>query len=262
MKSSQTKKSFVGNSKRTKSCNQIPDEQGIRINKYISDAGICSRRKADELLLKGDVTVNGKMITEPGVKIMPGDTVAVSGNVVSTKRRYEYIILNKPKDYITTTQDEKGRKTVLDIVRKKTRIYPVGRLDRNTTGVLLLTNDGELAYRLTHPKYGIERVYQVTLDKKLNLNDAQKIAKGVKIGQDKYSQCSIIIDIKDSHKATAILTEGKNRELHIIFGEFGYKVLKLNRGTYANLTTRGLRRGEYRHLTTKEINDLKKIVQL
>lgn len=238
------------------------ETQGVRINKYIADAGICSRRKADELILNGEVTINDKVVSEPGVKVFPGDVVKVKGNVVASNRHYEYILLNKPKDYITTTSDEKGRKTVLDLVRKRVRLFPVGRLDRNTTGVLLLTNDGELAYRLTHPKYEIERVYNVTLDKKLNINDARKIADGITIDGETYSPCSIIIDPKDSHKATVILIEGKNRELHKIFAEFGYNILKLNRTMYANLTTRGLRRGEYRHLTKKEITELKKLVKL
>ncbi len=249
--------------KKSENPNQIDTgDQAVRINKYIADAGICSRRKADELIHHGEVTINDNLVIEPGTKVLPGDIVKVKGNIVASNRHYEYILLNKPKDYITTTNDEKGRKTVLDLVRKKVRLFPVGRLDRNTTGVLLLTNDGELAYRLTHPKYQIERVYNVALDKKLNSNDAKKIAEGITIEGESYSPCSILIDPKDSHKVTVILTEGKNRELHKVFAELGYSILRLNRIMYANLTTRGLRRGEYRHLTKKELSELKKLVKL
>lgn len=232
----------------------------IRLNKFIADAGYCSRRKADELISAGVVKVNGALVTELGAKVHPSDLVTIKGDPVSIKEHNIYIVLNKPKDVITTTADEKNRKTVLDIVRKQTRIFPVGRLDRNTTGVLLLTNDGELAHRLTHPSYEIPRQYAVKLDKALKPADAQKIADGLEIDGEKMAPCDIIISQQDKTKVFITLTEGKNHEVKRIFEFVGYEVKQLDRKSYAGITYKGLEKGRYRHLTRKEVLYLKKLV--
>lgn len=234
----------------------------IRLNRLIAEAGIASRRRADELIKSGVVKVNGKVVTQLGTVVSLEDLVTVNGKPIKLLKRYEYILLNKPKDTICTVKDEKGRKTVVDLVQTKNRVYPVGRLDRNTTGVLLLTNDGELANRLMHPKYQVLRTYVVGLDKPLKPEHARQIAKGVEIDGVEFQKCEILIDFKDPKKVIMTLTEGKNREIKRIFEHFGYEVKKLNRKMFANLTTRGLKRGEWRHLTKKEINMLRQLVGL
>lgn len=234
----------------------------IRLNKMIADSGYSSRRKADELIAEGRVKINGKTITDLGTKVKKSDEIKIDGDVISQKIHYTYVILNKPKNYITTTSDELGRKTVMDLVRIHTRLFPVGRLDRNTTGVLLLTNDGEMTNRLTHPKYKVERTYSVRLDKKLEAKDAQQIAVGVELDDFKTSPCELFIDLKDAAKVTVIVREGKNREIRKLFEHFGYDVKKLDRKSYANLTTQGLSRGTYRHLTRQELIELKKLLKM
>lgn len=234
----------------------------IRLNKLIAESGLTSRRKADELIKSGVVKVNGRTVTKLGTVVSLNDLVTVNGKPIKLLKRYEYILLNKPKDTICTVKDEKGRKTVLDLIQTKSRIYPVGRLDRNTTGVLLLTNDGELANRLMHPKYEVLRVYNVGLDKPLKPEDAKAISKGVEIEGEKFQKCEIFIDLKDARKVSIALVEGKNREIKRIFEHFGYEVKKLHRSMFANLTVKGLRRGEWRHLTKREINMLRKLVGL
>ncbi len=187
---------------------------------------------------------------------MNGDPIEISYNFL-------YVLLNKPKDCITTTDDEKKRKTVMDIVRLHDRIYPVGRLDRNTTGVLLLTNDGELANRLTHPRYQIQRTYNARLDKPLLIADAEKIANGLDIGNGEFSSpCTINISTENKSKVTIILTEGKNHEVKRLFSAVGYEVKSLDRKFFHNISTKGLERGEYRFLNRKEIAELKRIVKL
>ncbi len=234
--------------------------QFIRLNKYIADAGLVSRRKADELIEAGFVKVNKKIVKELGTKIELGDFVTVKGDPIEVSHSHLYILLNKPKDCITTTNDDKGRKTVMNIVRLRSRVYPVGRLDRNTTGVLLLTNDGELANKLTHPRYQIERVYNAKLDKVLQADDAKKIAEGLEIEPNiKTAPCIVNINPADKTKVTLILTEGKNHEVKKLFETVGYTVKSLDRKYYHNLSTKGLRRGEYRFLTRKEIIELQKI---
>ena len=248
--------------KTTKSSTTKDDLQLIRLNKYIAEAGLVSRRKADELISAGAVKVNKKTVTELGTKIALGDFVTVNGNPIEISHSNVYILLNKPKDCITTTSDEKGRKTVLDIVKlRDSRIYPVGRLDRNTTGVLLLTNDGDLAHKLTHPRYQIERVYLAKLDKTLKANDAITISQGVEIEPNIITQpCIVNIDPSDRTKVTLILTEGKNHEVKKIFESVGYTVKSLDRKYYYNLSTKGLKRGEYRFLNRQEITELRKLV--
>jgi 23S rRNA pseudouridine2605 synthase len=247
---------MINNSRKSSSS----DKRTVRLNKVIADAGITSRRKADELISSGSVSVNGKIITELGTQIYTTDRIAINGDQISREHHDKYILLNKPKNCITTVSDEAGRFTVLDIVKSNARIYPVGRLDRNTTGVLLLTNDGELANRMMHPKYGIERMYKVKLDRKLAVEDARKISKGVDLEEFSTSPCEVVIDPKDSTIAVLRLIEGKNREVRRIFEELDYEVKSLDRKFYANLSTTGLKRGEYRHLTRNEILGLKKIV--
>ncbi len=239
-------------------------KEKIRLNKLIAEAGIASRRKADELILEGRVKVNGKLVTKLGTVVNFSDLVTVDGKPIKLVSRYTYILMNKPKNTLTTAKDEKGRRTVIDLIKDKvkTRVFPVGRLDRNTTGVLLLTNDGELANRLMHPKYRIPRVYRVGLDKALRPEIAEKIASGLQIEDVKFNPCEILIDFKNPRLLTMVLTEGKNREIKKMFEHFGYQVKKLDRKAFGNLTTRGLKRGELRPLTKKEIHDLKRLVNL
>lgn len=232
----------------------------IRLNKFIADAGYCSRRKADELIAAGVVKVNGQVITELGAKVHPSDLVTIKGDPISIKHKNIYIVLNKPKNVITTTLDEKGRTTVLDLVKKQTRIFPIGRLDRNTTGVLLLTNDGELAHRLTHPSYEIPREYAVKLNKALKPADAKKIADGLEIDGEKMAPCNIFISQDDKTKVFITLVEGKNHEVKRIFEHLGYEVKQLDRKSFAGITYKGLEKGSYRHLTRKEVLYLKKLV--
>lgn len=237
-------------------------KQEIRLNKYIADAGICSRRKADELIADGVVKVDGKTVKEMGFRVNPGEEVTVNGDPVSYYTKKVYILLNKPKDCVTTTIDDKGRKTVLDIVKRKERIYPVGRLDRNTTGTLLLTNDGELSHRLSHPSYEVEKIYNVGLDKNLEFEHARKIADGVELEDGKTAPCFVFIDPSDKKKVTVTITEGRYREVRRMFEHFDYEVKKLDRKFFAGLSTRGLARSQYRFLSHEEITDLRRLVKM
>jgi 23S rRNA pseudouridine2605 synthase len=246
---------------RSKSQSKPPKkETELRLNKFIAESGVASRRKADELIAQGIVKVNGISVFELGTKVSIDDKITINGDPISIQTRMVYILLNKPKDYITTTSDEKDRKTVMDLVRIHSRIYPVGRLDRNSTGVLLMTNDGELSYRLTHPKYEIKKVYNVYLDKALQPVDAKQIAHGVELEDGITAPCELMIDAKDSHKVTMVLQEGRNREIRRLFEHFEYFVRKLDRKYFATLSTTGLGRGEFRHLGFKEIRELKDLV--
>ncbi len=233
----------------------------IRLNKFIANAGICSRREADTFIKSGSATVNGKTITEMGYKVKPTDEVRFDG-VLLTPETKRYILLNKPKNYITTTDDERGRKTVMELVHMATkeRIYPVGRLDRMTTGLLLFTNDGELAKKLTHPKHQVRKLYHVVLDKKLSMSDLQKISDnfvldGKMVFVDKVSY----IDNKPKYEIGIEIHSGRNRIVRRIFEHFGYNVIKLDRVIFAGLTKKNLARGHWRHLTQQEINTLKMI---
>lgn len=242
---------------------QHPNEgQTVRLNKYIADSGKTSRRKADELIEKGLVKVNGKTVTELGTKINVSDNVTIAGDPISYRKRDIYILLNKDKNTITTVKDEKDRKTVMDNIKSQERLFPVGRLDRNTTGVLLITNDGELAHKLTHPSNRIERMYVVGLDKSLKADDAKEIVKGVELEDGKTAPCHILIDPKDTKRVEMTMIEGKNHEIKRIFAKFGYEVVKLDRKIFAGLSNRGMRRGEYRYLTFKEIQALKRLVKI
>lgn len=249
--------------KKTKEQAKSPKPTEVRLNKFIADSGLASRRKADEMIAAGEVRVNGKIVTELGTKVTPTDNVSVGGDMIkSVSKRDIYILLNKPKDCITTTSDELNRRTVMDIVKSRHRIYPVGRLDRNTTGVLLLTNDGELANRLTHPRYGIQRTYNVTLNKEILLDHAKAISHGIELEDGKTSPCEVSVNPKDYTRIIITITEGKNREVRRIFEALGYDVKRLDRKFYAGLSNNGMKRGEYRHLTRNELLDLKKLVKL
>lgn len=230
------------------------------LNKYIAHAGICGRREAAEMVKKGLVKVNGKVVMEPGHKVLPTDDISVNNKKTFLAKNLVYILLNKPKDYITTTDDPQNRKTVLDIIGKATteRVYPVGRLDRNTSGVLLLTNDGELAQKLTHPSNEIKKVYHVTLDKPLEKKDFEKILSGVKL-EDGPASVDVLAyaDIKDKTQVGVEIHSGRNRIVRRIFEALGYDVKNLDRVIFAGLTKKNIERGKFRFLSEKEVRDLK-----
>jgi 23S rRNA pseudouridine2605 synthase len=234
----------------------------IRLNKYIANAGICSRREADKLILAGVVRVNGKTVTELGMKVLPGDKVQYEEQTIN-KEKNRYILLNKPKGYITTVADPEKRKTVMSLVAGacKERIYPVGRLDRNTTGLLLFTNDGTIAKKLTHPRYGIKKIYHVELDRSLIKADLEKIREGIELedGFIKVDKLEYIENSKSKKELGLELHSGKNRVVRRIFEQLEYKVVKLDRVLYAGLTKKNLLRGHWRHLEEREINLLKMI---
>ncbi|HAI75416.1 MAG TPA: rRNA pseudouridine synthase [Microscillaceae bacterium] len=230
----------------------------IRLNRFIANAGICSRREADELILAGRIMVNHQVITEMGYKVQPGDVVKYDGKTLKANKLV-YVLLNKPKDFITTTYDPEGRKTVMDLVRNATqeRIYPVGRLDRNTTGLLLFTNDGELAEKLSHPSYEIKKVYLVELDKGLTREDYQAMLKGVTLEDGSVKIDKLDILSADSKFIGIEIHSGKNRVVRRIFEHYGYEVVRLDRTMYAGLSKKDLPRGNWRHLSEKEIIFLK-----
>lgn len=247
--------------------NQNPsDSEGVRLNKFLSQQGIVSRRKADLLIEKGRISVNGKKVTELGLKINPSeDKIIVNGEkIANTSEEPIYVLLNKPKDTITTRSDEKDRKIVMDLIAEemKNKIVPVGRLDRDTTGVLLLTNDGELTHRLTHPSYEIPRSYHVSLNEPITKQKINKILSGVELedGIAKVTSLEYLSDKK--HELILTLQEGKNREIRRLFESIGYEVEKLDRINFAGITSEGLQRGEYRMLSKKEISYLKSLVKL
>ena len=239
------------------------DKETVRLNKYLANAGIAARRKCDELIKDGLVTVNGKVVREMGFRLSATDVVKFKGKLVKPQLNKTYLLLNKPKDVITTVKDEKGRKTVMDIVKSATkdRIYPVGRLDRATTGLLLITNDGDLAKKLTHPSHGVKKIYHVELTKSLAQKDLQKIAKGVDL-EDGKADVDKISYLKGKSKSEIgiELHSGKNRIIRRIFESVGYKVKKLDRVYFGGLTKKDLPRGRYRHLTKQEIIMLKHFV--
>ena len=231
----------------------------IRLNKFLANAGICSRREADEFITAGVVSVNGEVVTELGTKIKRTDEVKFHDEPVSIERK-TYILLNKPKDCVTTSDDPQERKTVMDFVKGacKERIYPVGRLDRNTTGVLLLTNDGDLASKLTHPKYLKKKIYHVYCDKNATKADLDQIAAGVTLDDGEIHADAISYASEtDKSQVGIVIHSGKNRIVRRIFESLGYKVIKLDRVYFAGLTKKGLRRGDWRYLTEQEVNMLR-----
>ncbi|MCF8380429.1 MAG: rRNA pseudouridine synthase [Bacteroidales bacterium] len=236
------------------------DEETLgRLNKYIANSGICSRRQADEYIAAGLVKVNDVVVTEMGVKVKLGDVVKYNGERIRTEKKL-YVLLNKPKDFVTTMDDPEGRKTVMDLVKSagKERIYPVGRLDRNTTGVLLLTNDGELATKLTHPKYNHKKIYHVFLEEPLTQDDFEKLAAGVELEDGKVKPDGLSYVNPNSKAEVGIeIHSGKNRIIRRMFEALNYKVTKLDRVYFAGLTKKGLSRGQWRYLNEKEINMLR-----
>lgn len=237
----------------------VDPNEPIRLNKFLANAGVCSRREADEFITAGVVSVNGEVVTELGTKIKRGDEVKLHDQTVSIERKI-YVLLNKPKDTVTTSDDPQSRRTVMDLVKGACdeRIYPVGRLDRNTTGVLLLTNDGDLASKLTHPKYLKKKIYHVHLDKNLTKADMEQIAAGIQLDDGEIHADAI--SYTDEFKKDDVGIEihsGKNRIVRRIFESLGYKVMKLDRIFFAGLTKKGLRRGEWRYLTEQEVNYLR-----
>lgn len=230
------------------------------LNKFIAHAGVAARREAAEMVKKGLVKVNGELVTEPGRKVSTGDDIRVNGKKIFLARNLVYVLLNKPKDYITTTDDPQGRKTVIDIIRSATRerIYPVGRLDRNTSGVLLFTNDGELAQQLTHPSHEVKKVYHVTLNKPLEKEDFETILRGVVL-EDGPAKVDVLAyaDGKDKTQVGVEIHSGRNRIVRRIFEHLGYDVKNLDRVVFAGLTKKNIERGKWRFLTEKEIRDLK-----
>ena len=237
-----------------------PDKSLIPLNKYIAHSGICSRRDAAELIKLGKAMVNGKVITDPGTRVASTDTVKLNGQKLTVSRNFVYILLNKPKDYITTTDDPQGRKTVLALVKTATteRVYPVGRLDRNTSGVLLLTNDGDLAQKLSHPRHEIKKVYHVVLDKPLIKHDFDKIAAGVQL-EDGLATVDAIAyaEANDKTEIGLEIHSGRNRIVRRIFEHLGYDVRGLDRVVYAGLTKKNVQRGKWRLLSEKEVRILK-----
>ena len=238
--------------------NYDPNEP-IRLNKYLANAGVCSRREADEYIQAGVITVNGNVVTELGTKVLRTDEVKFHDQPVSLEKKV-YVLLNKPKDYVTTSDDPQQRKTVMDLVKNccKERIYPVGRLDRNTTGVLLLTNDGDMASKLTHPKFLKKKIYHVYLDKNVTAHDIQLIRDGITLedGDIKADACEYADPI-DKKQVGIEIHSGKNRIVRRIFESLGYKVTKLDRVQFAGLTKKNLRRGDWRYLTEEEVDRLR-----
>jgi pseudouridine synthase len=238
--------------------------QAVRLNRFLAMAGVGSRRKNDDLIRSGVVRVNGKVVDELGVQVNPyKDRVTVNGKIVNAEERHLYILLNKPKDAITTLSDERGRDTVMKYVSIHQRIYPVGRLDRNTTGVLLFTNDGDLAHALAHPSGEIERMYRVTLERQMEEKDLKRLRAGVKLddGVAKPKEADIIQGSKRT-KVLVTLAEGRNREVRRIFEALGYDVKQLDRVAFAGLTPLGLPRGDWRFLTRDEVRHLRRLTGL
>lgn len=237
----------------------VDPNEPIRLNKFMANAGVCSRREADDFITAGVVSVNGQVVTELGTKIKRSDEVKFHDQVVNIERKI-YVLLNKPKDTVTTSDDPQARRTVMDLVKGACdeRIYPVGRLDRNTTGVLLLTNDGDLASKLTHPKYLKKKIYHVRLDKNLTKADMEQIAAGIQLDDGEIHADAISYTDEDKKNDVGIeIHSGKNRIVRRIFESLGYKVVKLDRVYFAGLTKKGLRRGDWRYLTEQEVNFLR-----
>lgn len=258
-----TSEERISSGNRPKKPNLKADDGLIRLNRYIANAGICSRRKADELIAAGVVSVNGQVTSELGLKVDPfKDEIRYNGQLLK-REKMVYVLLNKPKDYITTTDDPQERRTVMQLVEKasKERIYPVGRLDRNTTGLLLMTNDGDLADKLSHPRNNITKIYQAELNKNLTQGDLNKIAFGLEL-EDGLIKPDVVSYVQGGTKREIGIQihSGKNRIVRRIFEHLGYEVVKLDRVVYANLTKKDLPRGRWRYLEEKEVIQLKHLM--
>ena len=257
-KSKNYKKTYPKNYKEKQKEN-LEEESLIRLNKYISNAGICSRREADELIKSGKVKVNGKVVIELGTKVKTGDKIKCNGKPVRAEKLV-YILMNKPKDTITSTNDESGRRTVIDLLKSKVkeRVYPVGRLDRQSTGVLLITNDGELTKELTHPKYKKKKIYSVVTDKNISKEDMLKLSDGLELedGFMKFDAVSYVSQ-GNMNEVGVEIHSGRNRIIRRMFKHLAYEVIKLDRVYFAGFTKKGLSRGRWRHLSDREIGMLK-----
>lgn len=242
--------------KREQASEAQPDK--IRLNRYIANSGVCSRREADNLITMGLITVNGKVISELGYKVSRGDEVRYEGKLLNAEKPV-YILLNKPKGYLTTTRDPQERNTVMHLLGKaiKQRVYPVGRLDRNTTGLLVLTNDGDLAEKLSHPSYNTKKIYKVELDRPISRDDFERLAKGVQLEEGRAVPDDVAIVSPDGKVVGIELHIGWNRVVRRIFETLNYDILKLDRTVYAGLDKRDLPRGKWRYLTSEEIVRLK-----
>jgi 23S rRNA pseudouridine2605 synthase len=248
------------NSKTDSSASSFGEDKGVRLNRYIANAGVCSRRDAEQYITAGVISINGKIVTELATKVYYGDVVKFNGAPLMPERK-TYILLNKPKDYVTTTDDPHAEKTVMDLIdnASKNRVYPVGRLDRATTGLLLLTNDGDLAEHLCHPKYNKQKIYQVTLDRKVTPEDIEKMLTGIELedgpaNADEVEYCNP----EDPCEVGVAIHSGRNRIVRRMFEALKYKVKKLDRVYYAGLTKKNLPRGKWRFLTDKEVAMLKR----
>ena len=233
----------------------------IRLNKYIANAGVCSRREADTFIAAGNVTVNGKPVTELGFKVGDSDEVRFDGRLLNREKK-EYVLLNKPRNFITTTRDEKGRRTVMELIGNASgaRLVPVGRLDRNTTGLLLFTNDGDLAKKLTHPRHGVRKIYHAELNRNLKPTDLAKIQEGLELEDGPVQVDAVSYIDGASHREVGLeIHSGRNRIVRRIFEHLGYEVVKLDRVVFAGLTKKDLPRGHWRHLTQQELNNLRMI---
>lgn len=251
-------KSFVQR-RRLEKLSKSDNKETIRLNKYIANSGICSRREADDLIIQGLVEVNGKVVTEMGYQVQKTDRVVFDGQGI-TPEKPVYVLLNKPKGYISTTKDEKARKTVMELVANASpyRVFPVGRLDRSTTGVILLTNDGHLTKKLTHPSFNMKKIYHVTLDRKLDRADLNTILEGIRLEEGVAEVDSIsYIDGKPKNEVGIEIHIGWNRVVRRIFQKLGYEVEALDRVMFAGLTKKNIKRGHWRILTELEVNNLK-----
>jgi len=237
-----------------------PEDDFIRLNKFISNAGICSRREADVLIATGVIAINGKVVTDLGIKVKPGDQVQYDGETINAEKK-QYVLLNKPKNFITSVDDPKKRRTVMHLVDGacKERIYPVGRLDRMTTGLLLFTNDGDMAKKLTHPKHGVRKIYHIELKEKVKPNHLRLIKEGIELedGPIKADEIEYVGDGTNMHQVGIEIHSGKNRIVRRIFEHLGYTVKKLDRVSFASLTKKEVPRGTWRHLSEKEVNFLR-----
>ncbi len=237
----------------------VTNQDQIRLNKYIAASGVCSRREADKLISAGLVSVNGKTITTLGTKVSPADDVRYNGERIRNERKV-YLVLNKPKDFVTTTEDPRERKTVMLLVKNACpeRIYPVGRLDRNTTGILMFTNDGEMAKKLTHPGYNKKKIYHIFLDKAFAAGDMKKLAAGIELDDGFIQPDAISYTSKENKRELGLeIHSGRNRVVRRMFEALGYRVMKLDRVYFAGLTKKNLPRGKWRLLTEKEIRMLR-----
>ena len=235
-------------------------DRSMRLNKYLASCGVASRRKCEDIIRSGTVLVNGEIEVNPFRLLLPEDSILLDDQEMFSLVDTEVIVLNKPDGYITTTNDPQGRNTVMDLVKSPNRLFPVGRLDKDTTGVLLLTNDGNLAYQLTHPKYQVEKVYRVQIMGFLSNNDIEQIKSGVMIGSDETGQGEVLSQNKVSKSVTEIelvLTQGKKREVRRIFSSLGYKVIALQRISFGGITTDGLNLGHWRRLSEEEALSLR-----